>query len=444
MTLKLFNTLTKTKEDFNPINHKSIKMYACGPTLYNNPHIGNFRPIIVFDILFRVLQLKFGEGNVTYVRNITDIDDKIINKANELKISTKQLVEQIQKVYHEDLNSLSILEPTHEPKATEYISKMIEMITSLIEKEYAYVSANHVLFESKKYDKYGALSKLSLKDIISGARVEVAEYKKNPEDFVLWKPSKENEPYWESPWGKGRPGWHIECSAMIAELLGPTIDIHAGGLDLIFPHHENEIAQSCCYHDRNMANYWLHNGFINFDGEKMSKSLGNITIMNELLEHHDPVSIKYAILTTHYRQPIDFSNDLLKYSSNIVSKWRDFVEKSSNNHLDQDFLKALEDDLNTPQALMRLQQIFNDLKKTPEDAELSNYFNNGLSILGLVPHFQQIELNLDNDDIENMIARRADAKSNKNFELADQIREELLDNGIILEDTKSGTKWKKA
>ena len=321
---------------------------------------------------------------------------------------------------------------------------MIEMITSLIEKEYAYVSANHVLFESKKFDKYGALSKLSLKDIISGARVEVAEYKKNPEDFVLWKPSKENEPYWESPWGNGRPGWHIECSAMIAELLGPTIDIHAGGLDLIFPHHENEIAQSCCYHDRNMANYWLHNGFINFDGEKMSKSLGNITIMNELLAHHNPVSIKYAILTTHYRQPIDFSNDLLKYSSNIVLKWRDFVKKSSNNHLDQDFLKALEDDLNTPQALMRLQQIFNDLKKTPEDEELSNYFNNGLSILGLVPHFQEIELNLDNDDIENMIARRADAKSNKNFELADQIREELLDNGIILEDTKSGTKWKKA
>ena len=393
---------------------------------------------------FRVLQLKFGEGNVTYVRNITDIDDKIINMANELNISTKQLVEQTQKVYHEDLKSLSILEPTHEPKATEYISKMIEMITSLIEKEYAYVSSNHVLFESKKFEKYGTLSKLSLKDIITGARVEVAEYKKNPEDFVLWKPSKENEPYWESPWGNGRPGWHIECSAMIAELLGPTIDIHAGGLDLIFPHHENEIAQSCCYHDRNMANYWLHNGFINFDGEKMSKSLGNITIMNELLAHHNPVSIKYAILTTHYRQPIDFSNDLLKYSSNIVLKWRDFVKKSSNNQLDQDFLKALEDDLNTPQALMRLQQIFNDLKKTPEDEELSNYFNNGLSILGLVPHFQEIELNLDNDDIENMIARRADAKSNKNFELADQIREELLDNGIILEDTKSGTKWKKA
>jgi cysteinyl-tRNA synthetase len=443
MTLKLFNTLTKSKEDFIPINEKTIKMYACGPTLYNNPHIGNFRPIIVFDILFRILQLKFGKENVTYVRNITDIDDKIINKANELKISTNQLVEETQKVYHEDLNRLSILKPTHEPKATEFISKMIDMIKILIEKEYAYVSSHHVLFESRKFNEYGTLSKLSFKDIINGARVEVAEYKKNPEDFVLWKPSKDNEPYWESPWGKGRPGWHIECSAMIAELLGPTIDIHAGGLDLIFPHHENEIAQSSCCHDQKMANYWLHNGFINFQGEKMSKSLGNITIMNELLVHHNPTSIKYAILTTHYRQPIDFSDDLLKYSSNIVLKWRGFIKESSNNDLDQDFLKALEDDLNTPQALMRLQQIFNELKKSPKDEELSNYFNNGLSILGLIPDFQELEINLDNDLIENMIARRADAKLNKNFELADQIREELINEGIILEDTKSGTKWKK-
>jgi cysteinyl-tRNA synthetase len=230
---------------------------------------------------------------------------------------------------------------------------------------------------------------------------------------------------------------------MIAELLGPTIDIHAGGLDLIFPHHENEIAQSSCCHDQKMANYWLHNGFINFQGEKMSKSLGNITIMNELLVHHNPTSIKYAILTTHYRQPIDFSDDLLKYSSNIVLKWRGFIKESSNNDLDQDFLKALEDDLNTPQALMRLQQIFNELKKSPKDEELSNYFNNGLSILGLIPDFQELEINLDNDLIENMIARRADAKLNKNFELADQIREELINEGIILEDTKSGTKWKK-
>ena len=439
--LKLYNSYSNSLEEVL-LSKDKVKVYLCGPTVQSSPHIGHGRSAVVFDFFIRYL--KYLDFNISFVRNITDIEDKIILKSAEQNIDFKELAENVTKEFKDAYSNLNCIPPDVEPKATEYISKMIEMITSLIEKEYAYVSANHVLFESKKFDKYGALSKLSLKDIISGARVEVAEYKKNPEDFVLWKPSKENEPYWESPWGKGRPGWHIECSAMIAELLGPTIDIHAGGLDLIFPHHENEIAQSCCYHDRNMANYWLHNGFINFDGEKMSKSLGNITIMNELLDHHDPVSIKYAILTTHYRQPIDFSNDLLKYSSNIVSKWRDFVKKSSNNHLDQDFLKALEDDLNTPQALMRLQQIFNDLKKTPKDEELSNCFNNGLSILGLVPHFQEIELKLDNDDIENMIARRADAKSNKNFELADQIREELLDNGIILEDTKSGTKWKKA
>ena len=320
---------------------------------------------------------------------------------------------------------------------------MINMIENLINKGFAYESNKNVYFEVRKFEDYGKLSNKKIEDLISGARVEASENKKNQEDFVLWKPSDDDEPGWESSWGRGRPGWHLECSVMSKKYLGNKFDIHGGGRDLIFPHHENEIAQSCCYHDQNMANYWLHNGFINFEGEKMSKSIGNITIMNDLLTLHNPISIKYAILTTHYRQPIDFSNDLLKYSSNIVSKWRDFIKKSTNNHLDQDFLKALEDDLNTPQALMRLQQIFNDLKKAPEDIELSNYFNNGLSLLGLVPHFQKIELSLDNDDIENMIARRADAKSNKNFELADQIREELLQNGIILEDTKSGTKWKK-
>ena len=233
MNINLFNTLTKKKEKLIPINSSAVKMYACGPTLYSNPHIGNFRPIIVFDILFRVLRLIFGEDSVRYVRNITDIDDKIIDKANELKISTDELVNFTQKIYQQNLSSLSILSPTHEPKATDYISKMIEMITSLIEKKYAYVSEGHVLFEAKKFKGYGSLSKFSLKDIISGARVEVADYKKNPEDFVLWKPSKTNEPHWDSPWGNGRPGWHIECSAMISELLGETIDIHAGGIDLI-------------------------------------------------------------------------------------------------------------------------------------------------------------------------------------------------------------------
>ena len=443
MNINLYNTLTKKKEKFIPINSSSVKMYACGPTLYSNPHIGNFRPIIIFDVLFRILRLTFGEDRVNYVRNITDIDDKIIDKANELNITTDQLVELTQKTYHQNLNSLSILSPTHEPKATNYISKMIEMITSLIDKKFAYISNGHVLFEAKKYKDYGSLSKFSLKDIISGARVEVADYKKNPEDFVLWKPSKTNEPSWDSPWGGGRPGWHIECSAMISELLGETIDIHAGGIDLIFPHHENEIAQSTCCHDKKMSNFWLHNGFINFKGEKMSKSLGNTTIVNDLLAKHDPTVLKYSLLTTHYRQPIDFSNDLLTYSQNIINKWENYIQEVKSSELDTEFVSALLDDLNTPKALMRLQQIIANLKKDSNKEVLLAHFNNGLSLLGLNPSFLKKDLDLDKEYIENMISRRQIAKSNKDFELADKIRDELFKQGIVLEDTKNETTWKK-
>ena len=443
MNINLYNTFTKKKEKFIPINSSSVKMYACGPTLYSNPHIGNFRPIIIFDVLFRILRLTFGEDRVNYVRNITDIDDKIIDKANELNITTDQLVELTQKTYHQNLNSLSILSPTHEPKATNYISKMIEMITSLIDKKFAYISNGHVLFEAKKYKDYGSLSKFSLKDIISGARVEVADYKKNPEDFVLWKPSKTNEPSWDSPWGDGRPGWHIECSAMISELLGETIDIHAGGIDLIFPHHENEIAQSTCCHDKKMSNFWLHNGFINFKGEKMSKSLGNTTIVDDLLAKHDPAVLKYSLLTTHYRQPIDFSNDLLSYSQNIINKWENYIQEVKSSELDTEFVSALLDDLNTPKALMRLQQIIANLKKDSNKEVLLAHFNNGLSLLGLNPSFLKKDLDLDKEYIENMISRRQIAKSNKDFELADKIRDELFKQGIVLEDTKNETTWKK-
>ena len=443
MSLKLFNTLSKSKEIFQPIDKDAIKVYACGPTLYNNPHIGNFRPIIVFDVLFRILRKIYGVDSVIYVRNITDIDDKIINKANELGMSTSDLVNKTQITYQKNLEALNILQPSFEPKATEYISKMIEMIGALIKKGYAYESSNHVLFEANKFSDYGILSKFSLKDIISGARVKIADYKKNPEDFVLWKPSKIDEPSWSSPWGEGRPGWHIECSAMISDLLGPSIDIHAGGLDLIFPHHENEIAQSTCYHGCKMSNYWLHNGFINFEGEKMSKSIGNITIVDDLLSMHQAITIKYALLTTHYRQPIDFSDNLLTYSQNIIEKWDGFISETDNNKLDNEFLMALYDDLNTPKALMRLQQIFNELKKTPNDNEISSHFNNGLKILGLKPNFKQKQLSLDIEYIENMISRRLEAKNNKDYKLADEIRNELLNEGIILEDSNDKTTWKK-
>lgn len=443
MSLKLFNTISKSKEIFHPIDKDAIKVYACGPTLYNNPHIGNFRPIIVFDVLFRILRQIYGVDSVIYVRNITDIDDKIINKANELGMSTSDLVNKTQITYQKNLEALNILQPSFEPKATEYISKMIEMIGALIKKGYAYESSNHVLFEANKFSDYGILSKFSLKDIISGARVKIADYKKNPEDFVLWKPSKIDEPSWSSPWGEGRPGWHIECSAMISDLLGPSIDIHAGGLDLIFPHHENEIAQSTCYHGCKMSNYWLHNGFINFEGEKMSKSIGNITIVDDLLSMHQAITIKYALLTTHYRQPIDFSDNLLTYSQNIIEKWDGFISETDNNKLDNEFLMVLYDDLNTPKALMRLQQIFNELKKTPNDNEISSHFNNGLKILGLKPNFKQKQLSLDIEYIENMISRRLEAKNNKDYKLADEIRNELLNEGIILEDSNDKTTWKK-
>jgi len=444
MSLKLYNTLSKEKEIFTPVDSNNIRMYVCGPTLYNNPHIGNFRPIVIFDILFRLLQNIYDENKVTYVRNITDIDDKIINTSNELDISAEELVKKYKKTFREDLISLNILEPTKEPSATEYIDQMVTMISDLISKGFAYESNKHVLFESKKFQDYGKLSRLSPKDIISGARVEVADYKKNPEDFVLWKPSKDSEPFWESPWGKGRPGWHMECSAMSYEILGSNFDIHGGGIDLIFPHHENEIAQSTCFHGEQTAQVWMHNGFVNFSGEKMSKSLGNIATVNDLLNTHSGDVIKYALLTSHYRQPLEFSDDLLNSAVSILEKWSDFqnwqIDKSLG--FDKQFMDYLLDDLNTPGCLMRLQQIFNLIKKDPENHELKSHFVNGLNLIGLKPTITKKELKIDINYIENMISQRSSAKENKDFAKADEIRNALQKQGIILEDSVEGTKWK--
>jgi len=444
MSLKLFNTLSKEKEVFTPVDANNIRMYVCGPTLYNNPHIGNFRPIVIFDILFRLLQNIYDENKVIYVRNITDIDDKIINKSNDLGISAEELVKKFKKTFKEDLVSLNILEPTKEPSATEYIDQMVTMISDLISKGFAYESNKHVLFESKKFKDYGKLSRLSPKDIISGARVEIADYKKNPEDFVLWKPSKDSEPFWESPWGKGRPGWHMECSAMSYEILGSNFDIHGGGIDLIFPHHENEIAQSTCFHGEQTAQVWMHNGFVNFSGEKMSKSLGNIATVNDLLGTYSGDVIKYALLTSHYRQPLEFSDDLLNSAVSILEKWSDFHNWQIDNSLgyDKQFMECLLDDLNTPGCLMRLQQIFNLIKKEPENHELKSYFVNGLSLIGLKPTITKKELKIDINYIENMISQRSSAKENKDFAKADEIRNALQKQGIILEDSVEGTKWK--
>ena len=444
MSLKLYNTLSKEKEVFTPVDNNNIRMYVCGPTLYNNPHIGNFRPIVIFDILFRLLQNIYEENKVTYVRNITDIDDKIINTSKELGISAEELVKKFKKTFREDLVSLNILEPTKEPSATEYIDQMVAMISDLISKGFAYESNKHVLFESKKYKDYGKLSRLSPKDIISGARVEVADYKKNPEDFVLWKPSKDSEPFWESPWGKGRPGWHMECSAMSYEILGSNFDIHGGGIDLIFPHHENEIAQSTCFHGEQTAQVWMHNGFVNFSGEKMSKSLGNIATVNDLLNTHSGDVIKYALLTSHYRQPLEFSDDLLNSAVSILEKWSDYQTWQTDDSLgyDKQFMDYLLDDLNTPGCLMRLQQIFNLIKKDPENHELKSHFVNGLNLIGLKPTITKKELKIDINYIENMISQRSSAKENKDYAKADEIRNALQKQGIILEDSVEGTKWK--
>ena len=444
MSLKLYNTLSKEKEIFTPVDVNNIRMYVCGPTLYNNPHIGNFRPIVIFDILFRLLQNIYEENKVTYVRNITDIDDKIINTSNELDISAEELVKKYKKTFREDLISLNILEPTKEPSATEYIDQMVTMISDLISKGFAYESNKHVLFESKKFQDYGKLSRLSPKDIISGARVEIADYKKNPEDFVLWKPSKDSEPFWESPWGKGRPGWHMECSAMSYEILGSNFDIHGGGIDLIFPHHENEIAQSTCFHGEQTAQVWMHNGFVNFSGEKMSKSLGNIATVNDLLGTYSGDVIKYALLTSHYRQPLEFSDDLLNSAVSILEKWSDFQNWQTDNSLgyDKQFMDYLHDDLNTPGCLMRLQQIFNLIKKDPENQDLKSHFVNGLHLIGLKPTITKKELKIDINYIENMISQRSSAKENKDFVKADEIRNALQKQGIILEDSVEGTKWK--
>lgn len=444
MSLKLYNTLSKEKEIFTPVDSNNIRMYVCGPTLYNNPHIGNFRPIVIFDILFRLLQDIYDENKVTYVRNITDIDDKIINTSKELDISAEELVKKYKKTFRKDLISLNILEPTKEPSATEYIDQMVTMISDLISKGFAYESNKHVLFESKKFQDYGKLSRLSPKDIISGARVEIADYKKNPEDFVLWKPSKDSEPFWESPWGKGRPGWHMECSAMSYEILGSNFDIHGGGIDLIFPHHENEIAQSTCFHGEQTAQVWMHNGFVNFSGEKMSKSLGNIATVNDLLGTYSGDVIKYALLTSHYRQPLEFSDDLLNSAVSILEKWSDFQNWQIDQSLgfDKQFMDFLLDDLNTPGCLMRLQQIFNLIKKDPENQELKSYFVNGLNLIGLKPTITKKELKIDINYIENMISQRSSAKENKDFAKADEIRNALQKQGIILEDSVEGTKWK--
>jgi len=441
----LTNNLNNKKEKFVPIDEKNIGMYVCGPTVYDDPHIGNARPIVIFDILFKILKRKY--STVTYVRNITDVDDKIIKSSNEKKISISDLTQTVINSFSEDCNYLICENPTHQPKATEHIDIMIEMISKLIKKGYAYENKKHVYFEVKKFDDYGQLSNKKLDELIAGSRIEVSDNKKNSEDFVLWKPSLDNEPSWDSPWGMGRPGWHLECSAMSKKFLGNEFDIHGGGIDLIFPHHENEIAQSRCANDTKVfANYWLHNAFITMSNEKMAKSQGNILKIKDFRGKVSGQVLRLALISAHYKQPLDWNDKLLEDCQNTIDKWYN-VYLTSNKNLDDEIIQPLYDDINTPGYIANLHKLYDKASKGNEEDK--QIFNSACNFIGLLQETKEEWLNYKKDkvdisepEIEKMIELRNNARADKNYKEADNIRDHLLDKGVLIEDKDGKTIWK--
>ena len=454
--LVLYNTLNRGKNPFQPIDPSRITMYVCGPTVYNRVHIGNARPVVVFDTLYRVLQSLY--PTVVYARNITDIDDKIMATAAQLGEDISTFSERYAQAYFEDMAALNNLEPTITPYATQHIPEMISMTSLLIAKGHAYESDGHVLFAVQSMKNYGQLSGRSLDDMLAGARVEVAEYKRYAGDFVLWKPSSDEEPGWDSPWGRGRPGWHLECSVMAEKHLGKTIDIHAGGQDLIFPHHENEIAQSCCAHDgKPMANVWMHNGFINIDGEKMSKSLGNFRMVNDLLEHYPGEVLRFVILSAHYRSEQSFSAELLDSAWRSLDSLYGYLRSSKRalpivNKSGVGY-KALLDDLNTPMAVSELHRLAKQMHTAvgADQASLSSELLGLAELMGLLQKDPEEWFTLargagdiSKQDIEMLIAERQQAKDDKDYSGADQIRQSLLDQGVVLEDSRAGTQWRRS
>ena len=445
--LNFFNTLSNKKEKFVPINNNKVGMYVCGPTVYDLPHIGNARPLVVFDVLFRLLRSLYGKSKVTYVRNITDIDDKIIESSKKSKKSIKELTETITKSFHEDCEYLNCLNPTFEPKATEHIKEMINMVSNLLKNNHAYENEKHVYFSVSSFKKYGRLSNKNSQELVAGTRVEVSKYKKDPLDFVLWKPSDEKDPGWDSPWGRGRPGWHLECSVMSEKFLGKQFDIHGGGLDLVFPHHENEIAQSCCTNKtENFANYWLHNGFVTFDKEKMSKSIGNIVTINKLRENVNGQVIRLALLSSHYKQPLDWNEKLINESRNTLDKWYGQFEKINPEDLEDDVLKPLQEDLNTPEYIAKLHSLFEDSSRGNKSSKVK--FLSACQQIGLLEdrqkweNYKKSKVKVDENFINQQIKDRNNARKKGNYELADTIRKELENNGIIIEDKENKTTWK--
>ena len=446
--IHLSNSLGNRKEIFEPLDKKNIGMYVCGPTVYDDPHIGNARPIVIFDLLFKVLKCKYGKEFVTYVRNITDIDDKIINSSKEKNISVTELTEEITKTFHDDCNYLNCEVPTYEPKATENIKLMIEMIEDLISNKYAYESEKHVYFKVKNFKDYGKLSNKKLEDLIAGSRVDISENKNNPEDFVLWKPSKENEPYWSSPWGNGRPGWHLECSVMSKKYLGETFDIHGGGRDLIFPHHENEIAQSVCANNKTFANYWVHNGFITISKEKMAKSQGNILKINSFKNKYNGQVLRLALMSSHYRQPLDWNDQLMEECYKTLDKWYScYLKLDKKVLIDDEDLMPLYDDLNTPKYISVLHKLF-DKAKSGSQLDIEK-FNAACNFVGFLEEskeqwlsFKKSKINISEKDINILIDKRNEARNTKNYDLADKIRNKLLDKGVLIEDKDGKTIWK--
>ncbi len=465
--MKLYNTLTRSKEEFVPLEEGKVKMYVCGPTVYNYIHIGNARPFIIFDTLRRYLEYR--GYDVTYVQNFTDVDDKIIKRGHEEQISPEDVANKYIDEYFVDADGLGIKRANVHPRVTDNIQQIIDFVKELEQKGYAYEVNGDVYFDTKKFEGYGKLSKQNQDDLEAGSRIEVNDQKRHPMDFVLWKSKKDGEPGWESPWGEGRPGWHIECSVMSNRYLGETIDIHAGGQDLAFPHHENEIAQSEARSGKTFSNYWVHNGYININNEKMSKSKGNFFTVRDISKAYDLEIVRFFMLSAHYRNPVNFSDEMLAQAkaglerlynakekleftiNNLKESNISETEKNLENELNTyraKFISAMEDDLNTADAvsvIFELSKFINSNIDENSSLEFAKKcleeFNELTSVLNIVNKTNE---DIVDEEIENLIQKRVDAKKNKDFKLADDIRVELLEKGIILEDTRQGTKWKRA
>ncbi|MDE2693132.1 MAG: cysteine--tRNA ligase [Paracoccaceae bacterium] len=438
--IKLYNSKTRSKSIFSPLDPKNVRMYVCGPTVYDRAHIGNARPVIIFDILFRLLRYKYGEKYVNYARNFTDVDDKINASALRTGRTIREITNETIKWFISDMQALGNLEPSYSPRATEYIEQMISMNMELLNKGYAYEAENHLIFEVQKYKNYGSLSGRSIDDMIAGARVEVAPYKKNPMDFILWKPSEANEPGWDSPWGYGRPGWHIECSAMSREIFGSKFDIHGGGLDLAFPHHENEIAQSCSLGSEDeFAQIWMHNEMLQVNGKKMSKSLGNFFSPKDLIDQGiSGDSLRLMYLGTHYRKPLDWTENKVEESQKLQKKWEKLVANCESGVISEKVLNAVADDLNTPLAL-------SEMHKLAKSGNVKDLKASG-SFLGLFdnPILNKSETIL-SDELQNLITEllkeRADARLRKDYAKADKLRDGFVKAGLIINDTENGIDW---